>query len=87
VSDSFQPVPVVFSPPSYPLIAFLVRWGRIAATVVGLLPFVGGVLVAVLAGQPIWWIAAGAAATAVVTVLLLSYVELLRIIDDMLLPK
>lgn len=70
----------------YPTIKFIVERGNVLALVIGLLPLLGGL---VLAGLGIHWIAivAGAVTAGVVYFLMRSYVELVRVIADMLLPK
>ena len=70
----------------YPTIKLIVEKGNALATAIGLLPFVGGIVLAVLG---VHWVvlAAGVVASAVVYLLMRSYVELVRVIADMLLPK
>lgn len=71
--------------PSYPVVKFLVAHGRpIAWGLVAALAFAA--VVAGLVG-PWWLIPLGLAAAAVLLPLLLSYVEVLRIISDTLLPR
>ena len=70
----------------YPMLYFLMRWGRLAAAVLALTVVVAGGWAAVGAGQWLWAVA-GAAAAAVGYCLALSYVELVKVIVDMLLPK
>jgi hypothetical protein len=72
--------------PNYPIIHFLVRRGHPFAIGVALLPALAGLWL-LLAGGP-WLYGVGAiAAGAVLYVLMKSYVELVAIIADMLLPK
>lgn len=87
MSDTFKPVPVVYTPKTYPMIAFIVRHGRLAAWVVGLMPLIASVLLMLVGGSPAWTLLIGAAVTVVAVGVLLSYVELVCVIDDMLLPK
>lgn len=70
----------------YPTIKFIVERGNLLAIVIGILPLLGG---AVLAALGVHWMAivAGAVAASVVYFLMRSYVELVRVIADMLLPK
>ncbi len=72
--------------PSYPTVRLLLRHGRAVAAAVGLLPLLGA-LWAVAAGWPAGLIVAGLVAAAVVYLLMRSYVELVSIIADMLLPR
>ena len=60
----------------YPMLHFLMRWGKLASAVLAV-----AVLVAWL------WAAGGVVVAAVGYALALSYVELVRVIVDMLLPK
>jgi hypothetical protein len=70
----------------YPTIKFIVERGNILAAVIGLLPLAGA---ATLFEFGVHWavLAAGVVAAAVVYFLMRSYVELVRVIADMLLPK
>jgi len=70
----------------YPTIKFIVERGNLLAIVIGILPLLGG---GVLVALGVHWLAivAGAVAAAVVYFLMRSYVELVRVIADMLLPK
>lgn len=70
----------------YPTIKFLVERGNAVALVVGLLPLLGGL---VLAGFGLHWIVivAGVVAACVLYVLMRSYIELVRVISDMLIPS
>ena len=72
--------------PKYPIINFLVRHGHPFAIAVALLPALAGIWIAFTRGS---WLcgAGGIAAGAVVYVLMKSYVEMVAIIADMLLPK
>lgn len=72
--------------PKYPIIDFLVRHGHPFAIGVALLPVLAGLWLLIAGGA--WFYAACAiAAGAVLYVLMKSYVELVAIIADMLLPK
>ena len=70
----------------YPAIRFIVERGNVLAIAIGVLPLIGSVALIALGGH---WLAgvAGAVASAVVYFLMRSYVELVRVIADMLLPK
>ena len=70
----------------YPTIKLIVERGNLLAIVIGLLPLVGAL---VLAAFGIHWLVviAGAVASAVVYFLMRSYVELVRVVADMLIPK
>jgi hypothetical protein len=71
---------------SYPTIKFIVERGNLLAIGIGLLPLLGAVALVILG---VHWFAliAGAVAAGVVFFLMKSYVELVRVIADMLLPK
>jgi len=70
----------------YPTIKLIVERGNALALVVGVLPLLGGLVLMALGTH---WVAvlAGAVASAVLYLLMRSYVELVRVIADMLLPK
>lgn len=70
----------------YPIIKLIVERGNLLAALIGGLPLIGA-LVLVGFGMHGLWIAAGVVASAVVYFLMRSYVELVRVIADMLLPK
>ena len=72
--------------PRYPFIDFLLRHGQAFAIVVTLLPVAGGCYLT-YAGLGWIWAAGGAALGAVLYVIAKSYVELVSLIADMLLPK
>jgi hypothetical protein len=74
------------SAPTYPTLEFLVRRGNAIAWVVALAPAIGGVLAWVL-GFSIGYAIAGVIAAAFLFLIMRSYVELVRVIVDMLLPK
>jgi hypothetical protein len=71
---------------NYPIINFLVRHGHLFAMGVALLPALAGVWIAATGG-PWLWGAGGVASGAVLYVCMKSYVEMVAIIADMLLPK
>ncbi len=70
----------------YPIIRLIVERGNALALAIGVLPLLGAVALVALG---VHWFAfvVGAVATAVVYFLMRSYVELVRVIADMLLPK
>jgi ABC-type uncharacterized transport system permease subunit len=70
----------------YPMLHFLMRWGKLAAAALAVAVFAAGLWAAVSSGQWLWG-AAGAVVAVVGYGLALSYVELVRVIVDMLLPK
>jgi glucose dehydrogenase len=72
--------------PRYPFINFLLRHGQFFAAAVGLLP-VGGALCLAYFGGSWTWMIAGIVLGAVLYVIARSYVELVALIADMLLPK
>jgi hypothetical protein len=70
----------------YPMLHLLVRRGRGFALALALAVAAAGIWAAAASGQ--WaWAVAGIGAAAVFYGLLLSYVELVKLIIDMLLPK
>ena len=72
--------------PNYPIINFLVRHGHRFAIGVALLPVAAGFCLAYAGGG--WPYGAGGLVTgAILYVIMKSYVELVAIIADMLLPK
>jgi hypothetical protein len=70
----------------YPTLRFLERHGGWLAIALGLVALGAG-MVATLLGASVWWLLAGAVAGAALTLLARSYVELIRLMSDMLLPK
>jgi len=70
----------------YPVIKLIVERGDLIAAVIAALPLLGAFALVALG---IHWVAivAGAVAAAVLYFLMKSYVELVRVIADMLLPK
>ena len=70
----------------YPMLHFLMRWGNLAAAGLAVLVLAAGLWAAVTTGQWLWAVG-GAVVAAVGYALALSYVELVRVIVDMLLPK
>ena len=74
------------SAPAYPALDFLVRHGNTVAWAAALAPALGGVL-AWLLGLSIGYAIAGVVAAVFLFLIMRSYVELVRVIVDMLLPK
>ena len=70
----------------YPMLHFLMRWGGVAAACLAMIVLVAGAWAAFSTGQWLWALA-GAGVAAVGYGLALSYVELVKVIVDMLLPK
>lgn len=70
----------------YPVLRFLERHGGWLSIVVALAPLAAGIIAMVLGGSP-WWVLAGAATAAVLFLVARSYIELIRLMTDMLLPK
>jgi hypothetical protein len=71
---------------SYPMLNFIGRHGGWLAAALGLLPLAGAIWLTTL-GQSAWWLAAGILAGIALFVAARSYVELVRVMVDMLLPK
>ena len=72
--------------PNYPIINFLVRRGHPFAIAVALLPVLAGIWIFAAGGPGLIGLA-GLVAGPVLYVLMKSYVEMVAIIADMLLPK
>ncbi len=72
--------------PSYLAVDILLRYGRLIAAIVGILPLAAAVWL-VIAGAPVGFAVAAVVAAPLLYLLMLSYVELVAIIADMLLPK
>lgn len=70
----------------YPTLRFLERHGSWLAIAVAATPLIAGVIAAVL-GQSAWWILAGAGVAGILFIAARSYVEMIRLMTDMLLPK
>jgi hypothetical protein len=70
----------------YPTLRFLEKHGGWLAIAVALAAVAAGA-VAVLLGASPWWLLAGAVLGAALFLLARSYVELIRLMTDMLLPK
>jgi len=72
--------------PTYSTLHFLVRHGDWVAALVGLVPVAGGVLAWAM-GLSLAYAVAGILGGAFLYLIMRSYVELVRVIVDMLLPK
>jgi len=70
----------------YPTLRFLERHGDWIAIALSACPLLASVVAVWLGASP-WWIAAGAAASAFLFIAARSYVEMIRLMTDMLLPK
>ncbi len=70
----------------YPTLRFLERYGDWIAILVALGPLAAAILAAAL-GASGWWVLAGAVAAAFLFLAARSYVEMIRLMTDMLLPK
>jgi hypothetical protein len=70
----------------YPMLHFLMRWGKLASACLAVAVLAAGLWAAVSTGQWLWAVG-GVVVAAVGYALALSYVELVRVIVDMLLPK
>jgi hypothetical protein len=71
---------------SYPMLDLVGRHGGWFAVVLALVPLAGSAA-ALAMGFSAWWLAAGSAAGVLVFIVARSYVELIRVMIDMLLPK
>ena len=71
---------------AYRTLHFLVRYGDWVALVVALVPLLAGIWLAV-SDESVGYGVAGLAVSAFLYLLMRSYVELVRVIVDMLLPK
>jgi hypothetical protein len=70
----------------YWMLHFIVEHGDWIAPVAGALPLLASVA-GVVCGLPLWTLAVGTVGSAFLFMLLRSFVELVRVIVDMLLPK
>ena len=82
MNDTFE------SPPSpYWMLQFIVKHGDWIAIVCGALPLLASIGIVALCGFPVWIVAVGAAGSAFLFLVMRSFVGLVRVIVDMLLPK
>ncbi len=70
----------------YPMLHLIGRFGGWIAALLGIVPLVAAVCV-VAQGGSAWWLATGIVAAVIVFGAARSYVELVRVMIDMLLPK
>jgi hypothetical protein len=70
----------------YPMLQLLLRWGKPIAVVLACLVAAAGLWAAWSSGNLVWGLV-GIGAAAIGYCLLLSYLELVKLITDMLLPK
>ncbi len=70
----------------YPTLRFLEKHGGWLSIAVGAVVFLASV-VAIVLGASLWWLMAGVLIGAVLSLLARSYIELIRLMTDMLLPK
>ena len=70
----------------YWMLHFIVKHGDWIAMLAGALPLLAS-MAGVIAGLPIWSLAVGAVGSAFLFMLMRSFVELVRVMVDMLLPK
>lgn len=75
-----------FQTPNYPVVQFLVAQGKNLSIALSALLFLGALGLGLFTGT-LWVIPAGLVLAGVVLGLLLSYIEVLRIIADTLIPK
>jgi hypothetical protein len=70
----------------YPTLRFLEKHGGWLAIAVGAVAFLAGIVATAL-GASLWWLLAAAVTGGLLFLLVRSYVELIRLMTDMLLPK
>ena len=70
----------------YWMLHFIVKHGDWIALVAGVLPLLAS-MAGVVCGLPLWSLAVGTVGAAFLFMLMRSFVELVRVIVDMLLPK
>lgn len=70
----------------YPTLRFLERHGDWIAILASLSPLAAGIIAAWL-GASLWWLLGGAVTGAMLFLVGRSYVEMIRLMTDMLLPK
>ena len=76
------------TPPSpYWMLQFIVKHGDWIAIVCGVLPLLASCLCVTVCGITPWAVAVGVAGSAFLFLLMRAFVELVRVIVDMLLPK
>jgi hypothetical protein len=72
--------------PTYPVVGFLVARDFVLAILIGFVPLIVSMYLASI-GWPLFIVVVGAAVSLVLGTLLVSYIEVLRIIADTLMPK
>lgn len=75
-----------YEPPNYPALKLVRRYGRPLSVAVALVT-AGAGLAAAAAGHSVWFAAAGLIAGPVLLLLLWSFVELVDIVADTLMPR
>lgn len=70
----------------YWMLHFIVKHGDWIALVTGVLPLLASAA-GIVCGLPLWLLAVGVVGSAFLFLLMRSFVELVRVIADMLLPK
>ena len=83
MSDYIEPPP---ADAAYPAVRLLRRYGNWIAIAFGLAPVLAGFWATLALGSPLWLLA-GIVVGAAIGFLMRSFVELVRIIADMLLPR
>ena len=79
---------IIETPPSpYWMLQFIVKHGDWLAIVCGLLPLIAAIGAVMICPMTPWLIVVGAGASAFLFLLMRAFVELVRVIVDMLLPK
>ena len=79
---------IIETPPSpYWMLHFIVKHGDWIAIVCGALPLVAAIGAVLICPMTPWVIVAGAGASVFLFLLMRAFVELVRVIVDMLLPK
>jgi hypothetical protein len=79
---------IIETPPSpYWMLHFIVKHGDWVAIVCGLLPLLASIAAIAALGVPAWALVVGVVGSAFLYLLMRAFVELVRVIVDMLLPK
>jgi hypothetical protein len=76
----------MFQQPHYPVVQFLLRWGNAVAIIIALIPLVVAVISSAV-GAPFWVVIPAGLVAAILWLFVKSYIEVLAIIADTLLPK
>jgi hypothetical protein len=72
--------------PTYPVVQFLVKNGTLMTFIMAMLPVIAGLYFSVT-GSSIWFVVGGIFLGSIVGGLIMSYVEVLKIISDTLMPR